>query len=238
MSDDLKKKMKALKKGMQNRDYEVGYGKPPSSKRFTKGESGNPSGRPKGAKNRKPALNEDRLRNIILEEAYRHIKVKDGTKEVNIPMVQAITRSMYVSAARGNPRAQKVSIDLINNAEAKNKTEYEEFVRVAMEYKSHFEDEIERCKLAGIDPPQPIPHPDDIKIDFKTGKVQITGPLTKEEKQKWDRVRARKKEAQTAIKEYEKDLRARKNKKSRSFIEKLIETERQFLETASKIIPD
>jgi hypothetical protein len=29
--------------------YEIGFGKPPKSRRYKKGQSGNPSGRPKGA---------------------------------------------------------------------------------------------------------------------------------------------------------------------------------------------
>jgi hypothetical protein len=34
----------------EDRDYEVGYGKPPKASRFQKGRSGNPHGRPKQAK--------------------------------------------------------------------------------------------------------------------------------------------------------------------------------------------
>jgi phage terminase large subunit-like protein len=41
---------------LNNDDYEVGYGKPPASSRFRKGQSGNRSGRPKGTKNLKTDL--------------------------------------------------------------------------------------------------------------------------------------------------------------------------------------
>ena len=40
-------------------DYEVGYGKPPKDKQFTKGQSGNPGGRPKGSKSFKTLLEEE-----------------------------------------------------------------------------------------------------------------------------------------------------------------------------------
>jgi hypothetical protein len=39
-------------------DYAVGYGKPPLHTRFKKGQSGNPRGRPPGAKNLSTLLNE------------------------------------------------------------------------------------------------------------------------------------------------------------------------------------
>ena len=42
-------------------NYRIGYGKPPKESRFQPGQSGNPRGRPRGAKNKRPALNEDCL---------------------------------------------------------------------------------------------------------------------------------------------------------------------------------
>ena len=74
--------------------YEVGYCKPPTTTRFQKGKSGNPRGRPKEAKDKFPAINEERMKSILIEEAYRAIKVRDGSREVTIPMIRAVVRSM------------------------------------------------------------------------------------------------------------------------------------------------
>ena len=81
---------KSRKSLVASQTYEVGFCKPPLATRFKKGQSGNPRGRPKQAKSRTPPLTEERFKNIILEEAYRAIKIHEGGKEVTIPMAQAI----------------------------------------------------------------------------------------------------------------------------------------------------
>ena len=100
------KEKKALSVRPPSAGYDVGYGKPPVDTRFAKGRSGNPKGRPKGARNKLPALHEERLKSIILEEAYRTIKVNDGARQVTIPMAKAIVRSLAHNAVKGNTRAQ------------------------------------------------------------------------------------------------------------------------------------
>jgi hypothetical protein len=128
-------------------------------------------------------MNEERLGDIIIREAYRSIKVKDGAKQVRISMAQAIVRSMAVNAARGDLRAQKTFTELVSKKEAKDKRIHDELLKTMIEYKFGWEVEIRHCKLMGIEPPDPIPHPDHIKIDFSTGQVLITGPFTPEEKE-------------------------------------------------------
>jgi hypothetical protein len=238
MSDEPLKKFKALKKQIPERSYEVGYGKPPAVTRFVKGKSGNPRGRPKGSRNQMPALNEERLRDIVIAEAYRTIKVKDGGRDVSVPMAQAVVRSIAVNAVRGDQRSQKMFTDLVNTTEAKNKKLHDEFLQTMIDYKHSREEEIERCKLMGIKPPEPVPHPDDIKIDLSTGQVRIVGPFTKEEKLTWDKLKKRKASAIKAIETYEEDLRDPTNAKYREFIESEIASEKRIIEIISKTIPD
>ena len=57
--------------GPESQTYEVGYRKPPVATRFQPGQSGNPRGRKKDSKNKIPALAEERIKKLILEEAYR-----------------------------------------------------------------------------------------------------------------------------------------------------------------------
>jgi hypothetical protein len=168
-------------------DYEVGYGKPPVATRFRRGQSGNPLGRRKGAtRTSTPALNDERLKTIILEEAYRTINVNDQTGQIDIPMAQAVVRSLAVSAAKGSQRAQRLFTQLLSSVEKDNKRLHDEWLNTAIEYKVEWERELQRRTRLGIQAPAPIPHPDDIVIDVQTGLVRVTGPMTKEEKGIWD----------------------------------------------------
>jgi len=72
--------------------YDVGFGKPPQKTQFALGKAGNPRGRPKGAKNKHPALDEERLKDIVMAEAYRDISVRDGTRNVSMPMAHRYPR--------------------------------------------------------------------------------------------------------------------------------------------------
>jgi hypothetical protein len=96
--------MPSEKKG----DYEVGYGKPPRDTRFPKGQSGNPRGRPPGAKNLKTLLSEALNEPVIVTENGGRRKV---TKR------QAIVTQLVNRSATADFRAIKILLDIVRDIE-------------------------------------------------------------------------------------------------------------------------
>jgi hypothetical protein len=73
------------------RDYEVGYGKPPHHTRFKKGQSGNPRGRPKGSKN---------LPTLLSEALNEPVVVAENGRRRKITMRQAIIKQLVKRSVR------------------------------------------------------------------------------------------------------------------------------------------
>jgi hypothetical protein len=146
----LQEQAKALARRPSHKTYAVGYGKPPEDTRFKPGQSGNPKGRPKGRGKKTPPATPDheRLKAIILEEAYRTIKVNDGDRQVTVPMAQAVMRSMAVSAAKGNSRSQKLFADLLSSTETANRKERDNWLETAITYKQDWQHELDSAMLA------------------------------------------------------------------------------------------
>lgn len=85
-------------------DHEVGYRKPPLHTRFKKGQSGNPSGRPKDAKNLKTDLEEEMQEKII---------VREGATRKEVSKQRAMIKALAAEAVQGDTRAATLLANLI-----------------------------------------------------------------------------------------------------------------------------
>src|ERR1700757_2349996 len=83
------------------RDYEVGYGKPPPHTRFVKGQSGNPRGRLPGAQNMKTLLTQ------VLNEL---VVVTDHGGRRKVSKRQAIVTQIVNRAAKPDFKAIPIPI--------------------------------------------------------------------------------------------------------------------------------
>lgn len=181
--------------------YEVGYGKPPAGHRFQKGKSGNPNGRPRNSRNR-PRVLDPALQptdTLVLEEAYRPVTIREGDKVIELPAIQAAVRSLAIAAMKGSRLSQRVLADLVREVEDRRSKEHLTMMENAFEYKQKWTAELDRRRRIGSDLPDPIPHPDDIAIDMRTGHVRTEGPLDEQEKLEWDKRLQRRDDAQAEV---------------------------------------
>ena len=79
-------------------DYEVGYGKPPVATRFTKGQSGNPTGRPRGRKN---------FDTVIVDALSAKVVVTEGGRRVRKSKFEVAITQVANKSAAGDLRAIK-----------------------------------------------------------------------------------------------------------------------------------
>jgi hypothetical protein len=79
---------------------EVGYKKPPKHAQFPPGKSGNPNGRPKGAKS--PTGHE------VFDQP---VTVTQKGKTKKIPAIDAILNQVVIDAMKGDHKARKLALD-------------------------------------------------------------------------------------------------------------------------------
>jgi hypothetical protein len=192
------------------------YRVPPAEFRFKKGTCGNLKGRPPKERalvatkfGGQPGIGfESRIKAIAIEEAYRLITVREGDRIEKLPLIQAIVRKMGVNAANGNSRAQKIILNLVLGAEADRSAAAAELLRAAVEGKEYWAGIFAEYDRRGIERPEPIPHPDDVVINYKTGEVQIKGPVMTEQTDAQERALSYKKDLEKDLEKLTKAIEA------------------------------
>ena len=94
---DLKARSSQEQANGAGREYEVGYRKPPKHNQFKPGQSGYPSGRPKGSKNEATILRE------LLDGKKLEIRERGRTRKVTVR--EAILLRVIEDALKGNTKS-------------------------------------------------------------------------------------------------------------------------------------
>ncbi|HEY0915024.1 MAG TPA: DUF5681 domain-containing protein, partial [Solimonas sp.] len=94
--------------GSSSGGYEVGFGKPPKQHRFKKGVSGNPRGRPAGARG---------ISVILREELHKTVPVSIRGRTTYITKGEAVVTQLVNEAAKGNASARRDLLPLMQSLE-------------------------------------------------------------------------------------------------------------------------
>ena len=91
------------------RDYEVGYGKPPPHTRFAKGQSGNRRGRPPGAKN---------MKTLLTKALNELVVVTDNGGRRKVSKREAIITQLVNRSAKADFKAIQILLGLLRDIES------------------------------------------------------------------------------------------------------------------------
>ena len=94
--------------------YEVGYKRPPISKQFKQGRSGNPRGRPPKTRARSnPSASEElsELHRTLLDVGAAQTEVRRGGRNIKMTQLEAVVEGLAAAARQGNVRAAQIFIE-------------------------------------------------------------------------------------------------------------------------------
>jgi hypothetical protein len=89
-------------------DYKVGYGKPPCHTRFVQGQSGNPRGRPPGAKN---------MKTLLTKALNELVVVTDNGGRRKVSKREAIVTQLVNRSAKADFKAIQILLAMLRDIE-------------------------------------------------------------------------------------------------------------------------
>jgi hypothetical protein len=96
-----------------------GYGKPPKKYQWKKGQSGNPSGRPKNA-DRPTRVSMEGFRGFIMNASMQPVTIRTPEGPKDVPKLHAIVTQLHNKAAAGDMRATKMVLELTKACASEN----------------------------------------------------------------------------------------------------------------------
>jgi hypothetical protein len=97
-------------------DEDVGYGKPPKANQFKPGKSGNPRGRPKGAKSEAT---------MLVELLNRKIEIRQNGKVRKITILEGILHKLAEDSLKGNTKSAAFVLNRLAAIASTDSTETE-----------------------------------------------------------------------------------------------------------------
>jgi hypothetical protein len=91
-------------------DDQVGYGRPPKTTRFKKGQSGNLRGRPKGSLN---------VATVLIKTLSEKVVINENGQRKTVTKFEAALKQLVNKALGSDIRALRLLLDLARDAEAK-----------------------------------------------------------------------------------------------------------------------
>jgi hypothetical protein len=118
---------------------------------------------------------------LLKQEAYRLITIREGNRVEKLPLIQAVLRKLGLNALNGNVRSQRTLLEYVTGSESACSNASAELLSAAVQYKENWAATFAECDRRGIDLPNPVPRPNDVIIDQKTGAIRINGPVLTEQ---------------------------------------------------------
>jgi hypothetical protein len=120
----------------------VGYGKPPQHARFKKGQSGNPKGRPKGAKN---------LDTLLMESVNERVTINENGVPRKVSKLAIMHKQLANKGATGDLRALQMILQKLEALESRSLaiTGSDEFNEADKAIMKNLEERLKRVEKEG-----------------------------------------------------------------------------------------